>query len=167
MDDPSWLQIALGYLDLKMFEETWQALDELPTERQGALPVLELRVACLLDQGRFGEAFEWCRKMCLAFPDEHTGYIQGAFCLHELERTEEARQWLQSGPHSLQLEAKYFYNLGCYDLALGREESAGAWLIQAFEMEPSYRDDALKDPDFRPILKKIEAINKEEDGFPD
>jgi tetratricopeptide (TPR) repeat protein len=163
METPSWLLPALGYLDLKMFEETWKALDELPEEQRNSLEALKIRVTCRLDEERYAEALELCREMCQRFPEEHTGFIQGAFCLHEMERTPEAQDWLQSGPQSLQVEATYFYNLGCYDLALGKVESACAWLIQAFEMEPSYHEDALKDPDFKPIFDRIAEMGEDDD----
>ena len=163
MDNPSWLQTAQGYLELKMFDETWKTLDELPEEQRNSLETLKLRVSCRLDEKRFADALELCRDMCERFPEEHTGFIQGAFCLHEMDRTPEAQDWLQSGPQSLQAEATYFYNLGCYDLALGKVESSCAWLIQAFEMEPSYYEDALKDPDFKPIIKRIAEMREEKE----
>lgn len=163
---PEWLDTALGYLELKMFGEAWDALNDLPDYHQKSLDALSLRVACRLDEKRYEEAFEWSKLIRDHFPSEHIGYIQGAFCLHAMERTMEARTWLQEGPFSLQVEAKYFYNLGCYDLALGLEESACSWLIQAFEMEPAYYEDALKDKDFRPIIERIEQMQKEDaDGF--
>jgi len=162
MDETSWLQKALGYLDLKMFDETWMTLDELPEEQRNSLEALKLRVTCRLDEARYGEAIELCREMCTRFPEEHSGFIQGAFALHEMGITSEAQAWLQSGPLTLQTEATYFYNLGCYDLALGRVESAYAWLIQAFEMEPTYYEDALKDPDFKPILDRIAEVGRSE-----
>lgn len=163
MDEPAWLQTAIGYLELKMFEETWKAIEELPERRRNSPEALKLRISCRLDEKRFEEALVLCRSMCEKYPEKHTGFIQGAFCLHELNRTSEAQDWLQSGPQSLQCEATYFYNLGCYDLALGRVESACAWLIQAFEMEPSYYEDALKDPDFKPIIDRIAEMKEEED----
>lgn len=158
MEYPSWLQTALGYYELKMYDEAWSQIDQLSETRRQSIEALDLRIRCLLDQNRHEEALEHCREMCDRFPEEHAGYIQGAFCLHELKRTREAQAWLQSGPYSLQIEAKYFYNLGCYDLALGHAESACSWLLQAFEMEPSYYDDALKDPDFVSILPRLREM---------
>ena len=65
---------------------------------------------------------------------------------------------LQSGKLAVQTAPP-----GCYDLALGHEESACAWLIQAFEMEPNYYEDALKDPDFKSILNRNSEMKKEEE----
>ncbi len=163
MDTPHWLQPALGYLELRMFEEAWAALDELPETRRNSRETLGVRISCRLDERRLEDALELCAEMRRRFPDEHAGYIQGAFCLHEMERTTEAQDWLQSGPPSLQAEATYFYNLGCYDLALGNEESACAWLSRAFEMEPAYYDDALKDPDFAPMIERIRTMKDDDD----
>ena len=165
MEGPSWLQTALGYLNLKMYEETWKALDELPLDKRQTLDALKVRSICRLNEKRFEESLEVCREMCLRYPKEHVGFVQGAYCLHEMKRTPEAQAWLQSGPPSLQEEAIYFYNLGCYDLALGNEESACSWLSQAFEMEPSYLEDALEDPDFASILKRIEKMRQDEDDY--
>lgn len=163
MQGPEWLQTALGYVELKMFGDAWAALDDLTEAQKNSLDTLKLRVICRLDEERYREAFEWCTVMRDNYSDEHDAYVQGAFCLHALGQTAEARAWLQSGPYSLQTEAKYFYNLGCYDLALGLEESACSWLVQAFEMEPSYHEDALKDPDFKGILKRIREMQNEDE----
>lgn len=163
---PEWLQTALGYQELKMFDDAWQALNSLPDQHQNTIHCLSLRVTCRIDEQRYEEAIEWCQMLCDLFPSEHVGYIQGAYCLHAIGKTEAARAWLQSGPFSLQVEPIYFYNLGCYDLALGLEESACSWLMQAFELEPAYYDDALKDPDFTDILSRIKTMRKEDkDGF--
>lgn len=165
MEGPAWLQTALGYLELQMFEETWEELDELTEKQQQTVETLDLRIRCRLDEQRYEDAFQWCQTMKEHFPEEHIAYIQGAFCLHEMGKTREAQAWLQSGPSSLQVEAKYFYNLGCYDLALGSEESASAWLKQAFEMEPTYLADAMKDPAFEPILARIAEMDDNADEF--
>lgn len=165
-EEPEWLETALGYIELKMFAEAWEALNELPLSKQNSLEALAMRVTCRLDEELYQEAFDWCEKIRDQYSDEHVAYIQGAFCLHSLNQTKEARAWLQSGPYSLQSEGVYFYNLACYDLALGLEESACSWLLQAFEMEPDYHEDALQDPDLKKILPRVQEMRQEnEDGF--
>ncbi len=160
MESPEWLQPALGYLELNMYDEVGRELDELTPAQRESLEVLKIRVSVALDQKNHSTALEWCRELCDRYPEEHVGFIQGAYCLHEIGLTEQAQAWLQSGPATLQSEPVYYYNLGCYDLALGHVESACAWLAQAIEMEPSYYDDALSDPDIQPILQRVETMRK-------
>ena len=156
MEEPTWLESTRGYIDLHMLDEAWKTLDTLPENQRDQAPAIEMRIIVRLDQKRLDDALALCHELCEKFPDNHAGYIQGAYCLHELGRTEEALEHLQSGPATLRREPVYFYNLCCYDLSLGKEDAASAWLNRAFEMSPGYADEALKDPDMEPIRHLIE-----------
>ena len=156
MEEPSWLESTRGYIDLSMLDEAWNTLDALPDDKKSSAPAMEMRIIIRLNQKNLGDALTLCMDLCRDFPEKHAGYIQGAYCLHELDRTEEAQEHLQSGPASLRQEPVYFYNLCCYDLCLGKEDSAIAWINRAFEMSPGYAEEALKDPDLQVIAHLIE-----------
>ncbi len=156
MEEPSWLESTRGYIDLSMHEEAWKSLDTLPGDKKYRAEAIELRVIIRLNQKDLDAALQLCHELCGKYPETHAGYIQGAYCLHELGHTKEAQEHLQSGPASLRQEPVYFYNLCCYDLSLGKEDAAAAWLNRAFEMSPGYAEEALKDPDLEPIRRLIE-----------
>ncbi len=156
MEETNWLEATRGYIDLSMLDEAWKALEALPTDQGSSEEATELRIIIRLNQKNLGDALSLCLGLCESHPNNHAGYIQGAYCLHELGRTREAQEHLQSGPASLRQEPVYFYNLCCYDLSLGNEDAAAAWLNRAFEMSPGYAEEALKDPDLKPIRHLIE-----------
>ena len=145
------LLASQGYMELEMPEEALAELDELPAEEQELEDVLQMRLFILL-RGRIWEpALEVCAQLREVFPDCSTGFIHGAFCLHELGRTAEAKQILLSGPTSLAKEATYFYNLGCYDAVLGNLEEATINLRTSFEMDDKFRAIAKYDPDLKSV----------------
>lgn len=156
MEEPIWLESTKGYIDLSMHEEAWNSLDTLPDDKKDRAEVIEMRIIIRLNQKDLDSALQLCHELCRNYPENHAGYIQGAYCLHELGNTKEAQEHLQSGPASLRQEPVYFYNLCCYDLSLGKEDAAAAWLNRAFEMSPGYAEEALKDPDLEPIRRLIE-----------
>lgn len=82
-------------------------------------------------------------------PDNPGGFIQGAYCLHELGRTDEALALLLNGPGSLREEPLFHYNLGCYHARLGDRGRALTCLREAFSRDPTLRRSAVADPDLK------------------
>ncbi len=161
MEEPSWLESIRGYIDLSMHDEAWHSLDALPDEQNRHPAAIEMRIIIRLNQKNLDSALQLCLELSKTNPENHAGYIQGAYCLHELGRTAEAQEHLQKGPATLRREPVYFYNLCCYDLTLGNQDAAAAWLNRAFEMSPGYAEEALNDPDLEPIRHLIERKRRE------
>lgn len=155
MSDAPWLDRVRGYLDLSMHDEAWRELDRLPPDKRDRSEVREMRIVVRLDQGRIEDALDLSGALCHLDPDNHAGFIQGAYCLHSLGRTSDAIAHLQSGPETLREEPVYFYNLACYELALGKKQTALTWLKHSFEMDRHFRDRALADPDLSAIREAI------------
>jgi len=155
MDEPYWLDKTRGYIDLAMYEEAWRELDQLPAEKRSSPEAHEMRIIIRLDQQDLEEAFALSEILCEIHPDNHAGFIQGAFCLHALGRTSEAIDHLQAGPETLRDEPVYFYNLACYELALGKPQTAMTWLRLSIEMNRNFRARALTDPDLAAIREDI------------
>lgn len=125
-----------------------EAVDEADRLRE---EVLQLRLFIMM-RGRLWEpALEICRALREHHPDCSTGYIHGAFCLHEMGRTAEAKEFLLDGPPDLANEATYHYNLGCYDAVLGNLAEAERHLRTSFEMDKKFREIAKYDPDLKSV----------------
>ena len=149
------LLAAQGYMELEMPAEALAELDDLPADEQELEDVLQMRLFILL-RGRIWEpALEVCAQLRELFPECTTGYIHGAFCLHELGRTAAAKEILLSGPSCLAKEATYFYNLGCYDAVLGNLEEAITNLKTSFQMDDKFRAIAKYDPDLKSVSDRI------------
>lgn len=145
------LLAAQGYIELEMPVEALAELDALGPEHQNCEEVLQLRLFVVM-RGRLWEpALDVCARLRSTYPECSTGYIHGAFCLHEMGRTAEAKQILLAGPPSLTQEATYHYNLGCYDAVLGNREEAQSHLRTSFQLDKKFREIAKHDPDLKSV----------------
>jgi len=141
------LLAAQGYCELGMFDDALDELETLPSELMQHSAVCELRTVVLMQARRWKLALTASRSLCRAAPDKSTGFIHAAFCLHELGRTDEARDTLLSGPDALHAEPTYHYNLACYECALGNLDLARLHLEKSIELDKKFKDFAKNDPD--------------------
>lgn len=146
------LLAAQGYIELEMPEVALRELDGLPPEDRARQEVLQVRLFIFMRARRWPEAMAVCDRLRAADPQQTTGYIHGAFCLHELGRTREARELLLRGPASLLREATYYYNLGCYHAVLGQLEEAQQAIEISFQMDDKFREIAKYDPDLKEVV---------------
>ena len=151
------LLAAQGYLELGMAEE---ALAELSTLSQTDIPdpdIIELRLHILMQAKRWAEALSTAEELRRIHPDALPAYIHGAFALHELGRTTEARDLLLKGPEQLRKDPTFHYNVGCYEAVLGNREAALQSLEQSFALDETYRDFARQDPDLALLREELTA----------
>ena len=139
------LLAAQGYLELGMAGEALAELDNLPSVYGKRPDVLRLRVSGLAA----------CQRLCEAEPQDTAGFIHAAFCLHEMGRTDEARNVLLHGPPALLNEATYYYNMGCYNARLGQFEDAQNYLRMSFSLDGKLREFARHDPDLKEVRHLI------------
>ena len=149
------LLAAQGYLELGMVDD---ALAELSFLQELEIPdpeIVELRLHILMQGQRWDAALATAEELLRVSPDAVPAYIHGAFALHELGRTREARDLLLKGPSVLRNDPTFHYNIGCYEAARGNRESAMKSLEESFAMDESYRDFALRDPDLITIRSEF------------
>ncbi|MCX7868869.1 MAG: hypothetical protein N2322_02860 [Terrimicrobiaceae bacterium] len=149
------LLAAQGYIELGLYPEAVAELEGLPAPVRDSEPVLALKVAAQMAAKQWEAACASCAQLRARCPESTTGYIHGAFCLHELGRTAEARDLLLSGPETLQKEPTFHYNLGCYAAVLGRPEEALRHLERSFDMDSKFREIARRDPDLRSVREAL------------
>jgi len=141
------LLAAQGYSELGMADDAIAEIDSLPEEVAQQPTVVELRTVILMQAKRWKPALTASRALCRVAPDKTSGFIHAAFCLHELGRTDEARDMLLGGPELLHTEPTYHYNLACYECALGHLDLARMHLDKSIELDKKFRDFAKNDPD--------------------
>lgn len=146
---------AHGYLELGMFKNVWHELHLLPSEALNRSDVLEILTLSLMGEKRWNDALNVARRLRKANPEESSGYIHEAFCLHELGHTRQALDVLLDGPRSLFDKSIFFYNAGCYHARLGEPENALLMLKKSFELDASLRKSAKYDPDLTSIKEMI------------
>ena len=86
------LLAAQGYIELEMPAEALAELDRLSPADRDREEVLQLRLFVMMRGRLWQQAFEVCSRLRQLFPEGSTGYIHGAFCLHEMGRTAEAKK---------------------------------------------------------------------------
>jgi predicted Zn-dependent protease len=146
---------AQGYLELGMLADAHERLALVSEEERIHPRTLRLRIQLHVAAEDHRSALAVCRQLNDLAPDDPAGYIHGAYCLHELGQTGEAREMLLSGPEALREESIFFYNLGCYEARLGEVDSACAWLLRSFQMNDELRRFASRDPDLEDIWEDL------------
>jgi tetratricopeptide (TPR) repeat protein len=149
------LLAAQGYLELGMVEEALAELSFFQPQEINDPDLLELRLHILMQEGRWSEALLSAEELLRLNASAVPAYIHGAFALHELGRTAEARDLLKRGPEILRNDPTYHYNIGCYEAVLGNRELAKESLKKSFALDESYRDFAKKDPDLAAIRNEL------------
>ena len=150
---------AQGWLELGDWKSAEQELEELTPKPLTSVEVLDLRWLILAKGERWNDAVEVARKLARLAPDKADSFINLAYALHELKRTEEARDIL------LPVVAKFPkvwtipYNLACYDAQLGDLAEARDWLAQAFRLgnAKELKAQAADDPDLAPLWDDSES----------
>lgn len=145
------LLAAQGYMELDMADEALRELDSLPPEAKNGEEALQMRLFLHMRAREWNASLGVCEQLRQNAPACTSGYIHGAFCLHELGRTAEAKDLLVGGPDLLRAEPTFHYNLGCYDAILGNMDDARRHLQRSFQMDKKFREIALIDPDLQAI----------------
>ena len=145
------LLAAQGYSELGMHDDALAELDSLPGQEQTDATVLETRVIVLMHAKRWDAALKASQQLCRVGPELPTGFIHAAFCLHELGRTVDARDFLLGGPSSLHGLATFHYNLACYECRLGQLDLARAHLDRSVQLDKQFRHLAKTDPDLEAL----------------
>lgn len=148
---------AQGYLELGMAEEALAELSSIPDLEIRDPDIVELRLHILMQAKRWTEALSTAEELRRIHPDSLPAYIHGAFALHELGRTTEARDLLLKGPEQLRKDPTFHYNVGCYEAVLGNREAALQSLEQSFALDDTYRDFARQDPDLALLREELTA----------
>ena len=149
------LLAAQGYLELGMVEEALRELSSIGRVAFDDPDIIELRLHILMQGRKWNEAIAAAEELLRMKIDALPAYIHGAFALHELGRTSEARDLLLKGPSVLREDPTFHYNIGCYEAVLGNRDAALESLRQSFAMDKNFREFAQRDPDLVQIFHEL------------
>ena len=98
--------------------------------------------------------------MTAMLPDHPNCWIHLVFSLHELKRTQEAKEVLLPVVDKFPEEFLMRYNLACYECQPGNLREALEWLQLAIDLagKKDIRLMALGDPDLEPLWAEIGKI---------
>ncbi len=148
-------ECAAGYAELGMFAEAADEIASLPEEFRDLPHVIRIRLLLAIKAQDWPQGAALGRRLVESGSHCVSDYIQTAYCLHELKRTEEARSVLLKAPSQARSNHIYLYNLACYEAVLGHEQSALDYLDQAAAINTSVRQMAIHDPDLASIHKYL------------
>jgi len=160
LNDQRHLDAAEGWLELGNYLEANEELEQItPTMRAHPL-VLRVRWGIYAKAEKWEMAAEVARAIAEMLPSNSWGWLQWAFSLHEMDRTEEAHGVLLPIADKFPDESMIPYNLACYCCRIGKKAEAWRWLERAIDLEgkKEIRLIALNDPDLEPMWADISEI---------
>jgi tetratricopeptide (TPR) repeat protein len=159
-NDQRHLTAAEGWLGLGDHLEANEELEQVRAENRAHPAVLELRWQVYAKAKKWDAALEIASALIQSIPEHPLGWVHRSYCLHELKKTDEARDNLLRVVAQFPDDPIMRYNLACYECQLGRLEPAKNWLEKAFEVGDSKKIKlmALGDPDLEPLWKEIGSL---------
>ncbi len=147
-----------GYVHLKMFDEANEVLESLPEEFKTDPTVLLARLDLVMAMKLWQEGAVLGESLCELFPAELEFWFRTAFCQHELAHTQQAKDTLLRAPSAIRETATWAYNLACYETQLGHLPDAKKLLKLCFGRNKAFREEAVTDPDLKPLWDSLEQL---------
>ena len=158
--DTFFVQAARGWLELGNASEAQSELDKVRAKNREHPEVLEILRDYYARRGDWDRCVELGTELIDPAPARLQGYIQRAYALHRVKRTQDAWDVLFPVAEKFPTDATIKYNLACYATQLGRVWEGEQWLKLAFTIgnEQELRSLALQDPDLKPLWGKLDQI---------
>lgn len=157
-DAEKYLEAALGYLQLGLFEDANEEIEQLPSEQKVSPGVLRLRAAIYSEMKAWLLLQEVAGFLVDSLPDDPQHWIWFAYATRRTTNIPAAENILLRALELHRGEEMIHFNLACYAAQTGMIEKAKERLQEAIQLEPEVRTLALDDPDLEPLW---EAFGKE------
>ena len=154
------LNAAEGWLELGNHREALAELDCISAAAQGRLEVLGVRWSITAQFKAWEECVRIATSIVALAPSEVFGWIHRSYALHELKRTQEARDLLLPAVKLFPKNETIPYNLACYECQLGEVAAARDWLRRAMKLRQpaALKAQALEDPDLKPLWPELKTM---------
>jgi tetratricopeptide (TPR) repeat protein len=129
------LSAASGWLELGLPNEARCELARLTPEVRQHPEVLAVQWELYARSGAWDDALDVASQLLAADCTRAAGWINRSYALHELQRTEEAREALLAALPLFPSVGVIPYNLACYACRLGQLDEARQWLRKAMELD--------------------------------
>jgi Tfp pilus assembly protein PilF len=145
------LEAALGYLQLGMFEDANDEIEQLSPEEKTTSGLLQLRAAIYSETKSWHLLQEVAGFLVDSLPGDPQHWIWLAYATRRTTDIPAAEAILLRASKLHQNDAMIHFNLACYAAQTGRIEEAKDLIREAIRLEPGIRSLALDDPDLEPI----------------
>lgn len=148
---------AEGWLDLGVIDEAQIELEKLSPSAGFVPDVLDLHWRLRSARLDWEGSLSIAERVIALAPERANGWIHRSFALHELRRTQEARDNLLKAVELFPDQSIIPYNLACYACQLGDLDTARKWLRRALKLKgiEHLREMAMDDPDLAPLRAEI------------
>lgn len=146
-------EVAEGYIDLGLYDEASNVLEDLPSQLKITKEVIVLQIAILIKTGHLLKASYLAESLSLSDPDNKGLMMEVAHLRYDAGESREALDWLdQFEPKCVSLAAYHHLKAKCY-AALGDLEKCRQSLTTAHTNDPTLKLESLEDPAFKSIYE--------------
>ena len=153
--DQQYWQSAVGYVELGMFQEANDQLENIDPFNRAAPEVLAVRIAIYHGLKKWELMAEIAKRLADFQPDDLQWTVSLAHATRRADSINAAKQILLDAESKFPKEAIIKYNLACYFCQTGEIENAKGYLNKAFEIDSSWRLKALDDEDLKPLWDSL------------
>lgn len=153
--DQKILDAACGYVELGMYLDANEQLENVDPFNRAAPEILALRVAIYSGLKKWDLMLEISKRLVEFQPNDVQWTVSFAYATRRADSIEAARGILLNAESKFPKEAIIPYNLAFYECRLGNVESAKDYLKRVFESDRSWRLQALDDADLQPLWESL------------
>lgn len=148
---------AIGWLELHVIAEARAELAQVSPASAFHPDTLAAWWRVHAAEQQWDEALRVAELEVMSAPDAMSGWVDRSYSLHELQRTEEAREALLPALKKFPEVSLIPYNLACYACRLGQPAEARQWLLKAIARgdKAEIKALALEDPDLTALWEEI------------
>lgn len=143
---------AEGYIDLGMYQEAADTLEDLPSAAKISKEVIVLQMAILIKTGHILKASYLAESLSFADPENNELLLEVAHLRYDAGEPTEALKWLKSAESKCEGHATFHYLRAKCHAALGDLEACRLALAAAHSIDPSLRLKTLDEPAFEAIF---------------
>lgn len=148
---------ATGFLELGMLDDAATELAEIDPKEKLRPEVIDFWVA-LYCRARKWDAMEAMARKMVALRSEDPGtWIKWAFATRRAASIDAAREILLQAEEKHPDDPTIQFNMGCYACQTGNLAEASERVKKAIQIDASFRDIAMNDPDLEPIWDKLRS----------
>jgi len=153
--DRQYWRAAVGYVELGMFQEANDQLENIDPFNRAAPEVLAVRIAIYRGLEKWKLMQEVAKRLADFQPDDVQWTTSLAYATRRADSIEAAKEVLLNAEPKFPREAAIKYNLACYFCQTGNIQSAKNYLKEAFEIDLNLRMAALEDEDLKRLWESL------------
>ena len=153
-DQQHW-QAAVGYVELGMFQDANDQLENIDPFNRAAPEVLAARIAVYQGLRKWELMREVAKRLAAFQPDDVQWTVSLAYATRRADSIQAAKEILVNAEPRFPKDAAIKYNLACYFCQTADIKTARNYLKKAFEIDLNLRMAALEDEDLKPLWESL------------